>query len=280
MQVKSTSKPKSRWRNRRVTTWRRVAGAIALAASMGSAWAGVGGRDQRLDIPWAVLTLPTEQQLREVTEHAIFSRDILGISVNSQPTIFDFFITHPDFAATAGRILGIVKYRVVKEREGLYRGDDAHGATGTFELLHAGEGKRIFLAKGTFEKRSLPTIYGRIVLVLVSQHLTDQVGGSRVTNDVRGYLKIDNPFLGILARIARPVVGPIVDKKVLRTFAAAGKLTERASNDPAAFYHTLAASQEIDKAGLREFRRLLRCCVEGRGRSSPVDMGRSTKNCC
>ena len=66
----------------------------------------------------------------------------------------------------------------------------------------------------------------------------------------------------------------------VRTFAAAGKLTEQASNDPAALSHILAASQEIDKTELREFRRLLLCCVEGRGQSSPVDMGRATKNSC
>ena len=81
-------------------------------------------------------------------------------------------------------------------------------------------------------------------------------------NDVRGYLRIDNPILGVLARIARPVVGPIVDKKVLRTFAAAAKLTEQAYRDPAALYHALGASREIDTRELREFRKALRCCAE------------------
>ena len=258
--------------------WRRLAGAIALVTSLGSAWAAVGGRDQRLDIPWDVLTLAAQRRLRDVTERAIFSRDVLGITVRSQHTIFDFLIGHPDFATTAGRILGIVKYRVEKQQEGLYWGDDAHGATGTFELLHAEQGRRIYLAKGTFEKRFLPTIYGRIVLVLVSHHATDQIGESRVITDVRGYLRIDNPFLGILARIARPVVGPIVDKKVLRTFTAVGKLTEQVSHDPDALYRTLAASQEINKVELREFRRLLRTCVHGRGQSLPEDV--ATKNSC
>lgn len=263
-----------------MTKWRRVAGAIALAASLGSAWAGGAGRDQRLDIPWEVLTLAAQQRLRDVTEHAIFSRDVLGITIRGQHAIFDFLVGHPDFAATAGRILGIIKYRVVKQREGLYWGDDAHGATGTFELLHAEQGKRIYLAKGTFEKRFLPIIHGRIVLVLNSQHLTDHIGESQVITDLRGYLRIDNRILGTLARIARPMVGPIIDKKVLRTFTAASRLTERASSDPTALYQFLAASQEIDKTELREFRRLLRCCVEGRGQSLPVVMRRATKNSC
>ena len=131
--------------------------------------------------------------------------------------------------------------------------------------MYAEAGRRIYLAKGTFVKRFLPTIHGRIVLVMVYEYRGDQTGGSGVINDVRGYLRIDNPILGILARIARPVVGPIVDKKVLRTFAAAAKLTEKAYDDPAALYHTLEASREIDKSDLREFRKALRCCADGSG---------------
>jgi hypothetical protein len=119
--------------------------------------------------------------LREVTEKAVFFRDVLGITIRSRQPVFDFLIEHPDFAATAGRILGTVQRRIVKEREGVFSGDDARGAT------------------GTFVKRFLPTIHGRIVLVMVYEHLTDQTGGSRVINHVRGYLRIDNATLGVLA---------------------------------------------------------------------------------
>jgi hypothetical protein len=170
--------------------------------------------------------------VRDVTEHAIFFSDLHGITVKSSPTAFDYLINHPDFAATAGRIFGIVKYRIVKERDGIFWGDDAHGATGTVELMYAERGKWFYLATGTFVKRFLPTIYGRIVLVMAYEHRTDQTGKSLVINDVRGYLRIDNRTVGVLARIASPMVGPIVDRKVLRTLATASRLTEQASHDP------------------------------------------------
>jgi hypothetical protein len=178
--------------------------------------------------------------------------------------VFDFLIEHPDFAAAAGRTLGIIRDRIVKEREGLYWGDDNHGATGTFELVYAASGQRVYLSKGTFVKRPLPTIHGRIVLVMAYEYQTDQGGESLVVNHIRGYLRIDNPILGVLARIAKPVVGPIVDKKVLRTFANASKLTERASSEPASLYRSLATSDQINQSDLREFRKVLPCCVDGR----------------
>ena len=264
---------------RRMTKWRGFSGAIVLVASMAAAWAAVDLSRQSLDIPWERLDLAAQQRLREVTEQAIFFRDILGIRIKSRQSVFDFFIEHPDFAATAGRILRIVKYRIVKQRQGVFWGDDAHGATGIFELLYAEAGKRIYLANGTFVKRFLPTIHGRIVLLMVYEHRTDPRGASHVVSDVRGYLRIDNPILGVLARIAKPVVGPIVDKKVLRTFAAAAKLTEQAYNDPTALNHTLAASHEIGKDELREFRKALQCCMEESGEASSVRSREPTNSC-
>jgi len=98
-----------------MTTWRRLFGATLLVAAIAAAGAATDGQDQGLDVPWE------------------------GIAV------FDFLLDHPDFAATAGKILGIVKYRIVKERDGVFWGDDAHGAT------------------GTFDKRLLPTVQKTLV---------------------------------------------------------------------------------------------------------------------
>jgi hypothetical protein len=260
-----------------MTTRRGLFGATILVATIAAAGAATDGQDQRLDIPWEGIAVASQQRVREVTEHAIFSRDLHGIPVKSSPTVFDFLLDHPDFAATAGRILRIVKYRIVKERDGVFWGDDAHGATGTFELMYAERGKRVYLATGTFVKRFLPTIRGRILLVIAYEHRTDQTGESHVINHVRGYLRIDNRILGILARIARPVVGPIVDKKVLRTFAAASRLTEQASDDPTTLYHSLEASLEIEKSALREFRKILRCCAEDAGQSRSLTLLRANE---
>jgi hypothetical protein len=240
---------------------------MALVAIVALADAAPESRDRRLDIPWAMLARTTRERLRDVIEQAVFSRELHGIVVQSEPSVFDFLIEHPDVAASAGRVLGIVRYRVVKERDGRYWGDDAHGASGFFELLHAEPGKRVYLAEGTFVKRYLPTIRGRIALVLAFEHRVDHRRQGQVLTDVRGYLKIDNRVLGILARIARPVVGPIVDRKVLRTFHAASKLAEQASRDPLGLYATLAASRQFDEQALEGLRRVLRCCPQ----TSPID---------
>jgi hypothetical protein len=72
-------------------------------------------------------------------------------------------------------------------------------------------------------------------------------------------------------------VGPIVDKKVLRTFAAVSRLTEQASHDPTTLHHSLEASPEIEKSALREFRKVLRCCAEDAGQSRSLRVVRANE---
>ncbi|MGH7370035.1 MAG: hypothetical protein ACREIN_04030, partial [Candidatus Methylomirabilaceae bacterium] len=180
--------------------WRGICLAIILLiASIGVALGASALQHQTLEIPWTALDPTTQQRLRDVTEHAILFRELHGIVVRSHRPVFEFLIEHPDFAATAGRVLGIIRDRIVKEREGRYWGDDNHGATGTFELVYAAPGQRVYLSEGTFVKRLFPTIYGRIVLVMAYEYQTDQAGESLVVNHIRGYLRIDNPILGVLA---------------------------------------------------------------------------------
>jgi hypothetical protein len=235
-----------------------VVGLIMLAV------AAAGLPSDRLDIPWETLDHSSQRRLREVTDHAILSRDTVGVTVTSRRPIFDYLIDHPDVVAVAGRALKIVGYRVVKRREGLYWGDDARGATGTFELIHAERSKRIYLAEGRFVKRLLPTIYGRMVLVIAYDYRAGPTRLDQVITDVRGHVKIDNLILGVLARFAAPVLGPLVDKQVHRTFTAVGKLIEQASNDPEAVYRSLAGNPAIAPHDLREFVKALGCCPDGR----------------
>jgi len=243
---------------------RGVRAGLTLLGLMMLGVAAAGLPPDRLDIPWEALDLASQRRLREVTDHAILSRDTVGVTVNSRQPIFDYLIDHPDVVADAGRVLKIVSYRVVKQREGLYWGDDGRGATGTFELIHVERGKRIYLSKGTFVKRLLPTIHGRMILIVAYDHRDGRHRHGQVITDVRGHVKIDNPILGVLARIATPVLGPLVDKQVHRTFAAVGKLIEQASNDPGAVYKTLAASPEMDPHDLQEFGKVFGCCPNGR----------------
>jgi len=221
-----------------------LAAGMALAAAI--AWASVG--DGR--VPFERLPPPVQERVRDVTEHAVFERGVRGLTFRSREPVFLYFLDHPDFAAAVARALGVAQYRVQAQPDGRYWGDDARGAKGVIEVVYADSRKRVVHAQGTYDTKWLPTIHARIVLVHEFEHRVGSDGRSYVTNDVTGYLRVDNRFLDALARLVGPIVVGAVDRKVARTCGIAAKVSEQAYDDPAGFLETLRKSPEVDRQHL------------------------------
>ena len=228
-----------------------VAG-IALLAAV--AWAAVGDGN----VPFERIPAAAQDRLRDVMDHAVFQRAVQGVTFRSHEPPFLYFLDHPDFAAAAARALGVARYRVEPRSGGTYWGDDGRGAKGIFEVVYADRGKRVVHAQGTYDKRWLPTIRARIVLILDFEHRTGSDGESYVTNDVKGYLRVDNPFLDVLARLVGPIVVGAVDRKVARSFGMAAKISEHAYSDPEGFLGALRKAPDLDPQHLEALAALLR----------------------
>jgi hypothetical protein len=210
------------------------------------AWAAVG--DGR--VPFDRLPAAQQERLKGVMDGAAFHRTVLGLTFRSHEPLFLYLVDHPDVAAAAARALGVAKYRIEQRPDGTYWGDDARGAKGTMEVVYADSRKRVLHAEGTYDTKWLPTIYARIVLILEFEHGNGPDGQTRVTNDLTGYLRVDNAFVGALARLVGPIVGGAVDRKVARTFGVAGKVCERAYDDPAGFLQVLRNAPDVDRRHL------------------------------
>jgi hypothetical protein len=221
-------------------------------------------------VPLDRIPPPTQERVRDVVDHAVFERAVRGLSFRSHESVFLYFLDHPDFAAAVARALRVAQYRVEQRSASTYWGDDARGAKGLLEVVYADPRKRVVYAQGTYETRWLPTIHGRIVLMLEFEHTTRPDGHSYVTNDVKGYLRVDNRFLDALARLVGPIVVGAVDRKVARTAGIAAKVSERAYDDPQGFLQALRESPEIDPGHLAALTARLERSVQSRhSQSSP-----------
>lgn len=226
---------------------RALACLVAAAwAGMAAAWAAVGDGRVPLDRVYAA----QQERLKDVIDGAAFHRTVQGLTFRSHEPVFLYLVDHPDFAAAAARALGVAKYRLEQQPDGTYWGDDARGARGIVEVVYADPRKRVLHAQGTYDTKWLPTIYARIVLILEFEHRNGPDGQTRVTNDLTGYLRVDNPFVDVLARLVGPIVGGAVDRKVARTFGVAGKVSERAYDDPAGFLQVLRNAPDVDRRHL------------------------------
>ena len=124
-------------------------------------------------------------------------------------------------------------------------------------------------AQGTYDTRWLPTIHARIVVILDFAHRTAPDGESYVTNDVKGYLRVDNPFLDLLARLVGPIVVGAVDRKVARSVGIAAKVSEHAYGDLDGFLGALWTAPEVDQQHLAALAERLRQ-AHGSRQASPA----------
>ncbi|MCI0370114.1 MAG: hypothetical protein L0214_01725 [candidate division NC10 bacterium] len=198
---------------------------------------------------------PVDNQVREIRERPLLAHTVSGLQVNSGLPLYEFLLSRPDITAALARAVGAAGYRVSPDGEDGYRGEDGKGAKGHFMLVERGEGRRVYFARGTYDKPLLPTIAGRIVLVL--EYKTNGPADPRVENRVQGFVRIDTPIVGTLARIGRPLVKRAMDKKVRHLFDKIARLLDASSADPSEALRRLAEDGPRSPQDLETLRQLL-----------------------
>lgn len=221
-----------------------------LAALVAFVVAPAGAAAGQARVPFDRIPAASQERVRDVVEHAAFRHAVEGLTFRSREPVFLYLLDHPDFGASVARALGLAEYRVDRRSDGTYWLDDARGLTGIFQVVYADAQKRVVHARGVYDSERLPTMHGRVVLILKLEHRQGDDGASRVTNDLAGHLQLDNPILGLLVRLVGPFVRGTVDRKVARTFRVIAEVSERAHDDPGGLLRALRGHPEIERAHL------------------------------
>lgn len=213
-------------------------------------------------VPFSRLTSDDRQALAEIVRTPTLSREVRGLKFWSRKEVYEYLLNHPDFAAAVARAFGLSEYQVVKDAKVLrasgdsYWGTDGTGATGHFRVVYADEKKRVFFLDGTLNKKWLPTISARSVMVLIFEHKASGEG-SYVENDLYAYIKIDNTFVAYLVKLLRPIIGSMAHEKIEHILSVGATVSEMAYRDPAGFLKKLEESPELPRKEFDEFRRTL-----------------------
>lgn len=207
-------------------------------------------------IPWERLDEESFGLARDVVGQALVFRQVDGIAFRSRREVFDFLIEHPDFAADVARLLREGRYRVRRTPVG-FEADDGRGAHGFLRSLYADGDRRVFYLEGRYDPPLLPSIAGRLVLVLDTSHTTAPDGESYAEMRVAGYLRLDNALAEVLASVARSFSEAMVERKVKRFFRHVARVSRRAYDDPEGLAEELARRPDFAAERVAEFQRVL-----------------------
>jgi len=196
-----------------------------------------------------VFSILEEPTLFRVTE-------LDGLPCSSE--VFEFLIDRPRLAMVLGRALdpAMDAYEIRETGDGSYRVDDGGKLVGVVELVEDGRGRRIYYISG-FWKFSLGlALEGRMVLVPEYEESGDREGGRSVNTTTRGYMKVDNPLVGLLAKMVAHLFPGKVDGRINRFADSVKKVAEAMRDDPVGLYRLLLASDQVTAAEADEFREM------------------------
>lgn len=207
-------------------------------------------------IPWERLDEASFQLTREVVGQALVFRHVDGIAFRSRKEVFDFLLEHPDFAADLARALREGKYRVRRTADG-FEADDGRGARGLLKPLYAEGDRRVFYLEGRWDPPLLPSIVGRLVLVMDTAYTEAPDGEHYAEMRVAGYLRVDNALAEVLVAVARGLSEVAVERKVRRFFRHVARVSQRAYDDPEGLAEEITRHPDLAVHRVAEFRRVL-----------------------
>ena len=214
-----------------------------------------------LGVPLSRLDEDARGRVEAVLGTSLFAHRVTGLRARSREPVFRFLLDHPHFAAALARALRLGKYRVTLQDDG-YWGDDLRGARGKMRTLYADEGRRLYHLEGVYEARGLPTMKGRMLVLLEFRHEEDAEGETQLDASVTGHVRMDTPLVGTVAQLAtalaRPAVERAVERKVRRFFGTVARVSRWAYDEPEQIWAAIEGHPEVPQdATLVAFRDIL-----------------------
>jgi hypothetical protein len=204
----------------------------------------------------AALRPEDRARLEAVAQAAAVSTHVEAQPFPARPEVFAYLLDHPVFASKVTRELKAARYRIWRDAEGLWL-DDGWGAVGRFDIVYAAGRTRVMHARGTYSKRLLPDVHGEAVVMIEYDVRRGPDGRSLIAATVTGHVKLDNPVLNGMTKLAAPVAQAKADREarvLVRVFA---KVTRLAAEQPAALCRDLAQQPDVSDRDLSEFCTLL-----------------------
>ena len=208
----------------------------------------LSAKDKRGKIPLDELSDGDAKRVRAVVKYRSFKRTLKKGEFKGTDDLYAFLLERMPFAADAVRALDIENYRVRDNEDGSYTADDGAGATGKFEMVYSGEGKKVFFALGKYDGKLLK-IRGRAVAVVEFE----EVEGQKMQNWVQLYFKFDSLVLNSVVKVISLFIGPLIDKKIQYFLDATRTLCRLMVENPKKVYARLKKAKEMDKKALKEF---------------------------
>ena len=210
---------------------------IGLSATISSSLAQSG--TCTLPSQHAGVTFPVEQieanwacRLEPIISHYTTANKLGPLRTPLPQVVYLYLLDHPPMAASLVNRLGIAPYQSEIRGSGRYWGNDGEGTEGTVELVYQDRTSRVYYLEGSHDRRFLPRITGKAVVLLRMNQVTDSNGVEAMDSTLVSYTRLDNRLLSGIVSLLRPLVGSTVTRKLAKGVDSVNRLSQVMRKEP------------------------------------------------
>jgi hypothetical protein len=228
---------------------------LVLALVLGAVLAGAASATSAPPLP---VDLPPDERERlgQVWGGATLSTRVQAQPFAARQEVFEYLLDHPEFATHVTRALRLARYRIWRDAAGLWL-DDGWGTRGRFEVVHAARGVRVMYARGRYAQRLLPDIAGEAIVVIEYTARPAAADRTEIVPAISGFVRLDNPLLAAVGRLARPIAAAKAEKAAHRLVKVFMRTSRAIEEEPARVWDLLRQRPDVPRRELEEFGRLL-----------------------
>ena len=234
-----------------MTLARALTCALLLSAGVLVWPASWAGGDAAPPLPSGVPAVE-RARIENVLAHATISTRVEIEPYPLRLDVFDYLLSHPDFATQVTRALKLARYRIWTSADGLNL-DDGWGVKGVITPFYGDKGLRVVHARGRYEQSVLPDIRGQaIIFVRYAESAT--AGRPALVTSMEVFAWLDSGMIASLAGSVAKSKATSEARHALKVFSRLSTHLELRADEVLA---ELARRPEVSRPELEEFRRLL-----------------------
>lgn len=233
-----------------------------MRACAGNSFASDAGDQMIKDIPYHLIKEDRREEIRGIVDSHTLLRFLKEVEYEIDKPVLVFLVERPVLLAAVLKAMNIRDYIISDKNNGTYAFDDRNGISGYFERVHSGFGQKYYYAFGGY-KVLFFDLKGRAAIFFRYQTSAESGKKSVIRADV--YSKVDNVVVEFFLKVLRPIIRPMMDRKIKKFIQETQELSHDIVSRPEKVYQAVQDSGYPHKEEMEAFKKLILAnSLEGR----------------
>ena len=173
--------------------------------------------------------------------------------IDCDPDLFTFLLQHPEIVVDVWRVMGVSQVALTRGNDGVYRGTDGAGTTGSIRYLFSNWGQdaqnlAVAYADGSYTGAPFVTPLKAQTIMLIRSSAVRETNGRRyITVRVDSFVRIEQMGIEMIAKTVQPWITKTADQNLIETLTFMSNFSRTAEKNPEGMQRLAVRLNAVDE---------------------------------